>query len=164
MIHTTLQQWNMRHKRIFVRADLNVTIINSTISNDFRLQSIQPTLDFIINQGGSIVLATHLGRPKNNEPELSTQLLLPWFKNNGYTIRFIEDFTKIKYEEIIPKEIILIENLRFFPEEKGADPFFAKQLAQTASYYVNDAFGVIHEYDCSVTLLPYEFPENRRSI
>lgn len=164
MIHTTFQQWNMHHKRIFVRADLNVTIIDSTISNDFRLQSIRPTLDFIINQGGSIVLATHIGRPKNNEKELSTTLLLPWFKNHGYTIRFIKDFTKIKHEKIIPKEIILIENLRFFPGEKKADPFFAKQLAQTANYYINDAFGVIHEHDCSVTLLPYEFPENRRSI
>ena len=64
-------------------------------NNDFRLQSILPTIDYIIKNNGSIVLATHIGRPKNNEPELSTNILIPWFKKHGYTIRFVEDFTTI---------------------------------------------------------------------
>ncbi len=164
MIHQKLSSWHMLNKRIFVRADLNVPISQGNITNDFRLQSIMPTLDFIIEHKGSIVLATHLGRPKNKNPEFSTKILIPWFEKHGYTIRFIEDFTKITSEKIVPKEILLLENLRFFPEEKNGDPLFAKQLAHTAQYYVNDAFGVLHEYDCSVTLLPYEFPENKRSI
>jgi len=164
MIHSNLSQWNVANKRIFVRADLNVPLLDTTITNDFRLQSILPTLDFIIKQKGSIVLATHLGRPKNKEPELSTKILIPWFTKRGYTIRFVEDFRTIARDPIIPQEIILIENLRFFPEEKNGDPFFAKQLATTASHYVNDAFGVVHRNDCSVTLLPYEFPENKRTI
>lgn len=164
MIYSTFSTWNMNRQRIFVRADLNVPLSNGTIQNDFRLQSIQPTIDYIIKNNGSIVLATHIGRPKNNEPELSTKILVPWFKKHGYTIRFVEDFTTIARSPIIPKEIILIENLRFFSGEQTPDPFFAKQLANTADYYINDAFGVIHHNDCSVTLLPYEFPENRRSI
>jgi phosphoglycerate kinase len=164
MIYSKLSSWNMKNKRIFLRADLNVPLSNGKITSDFRLKSILPTLDFIVEHQGSIVLATHIGRPKNKEPELSTQLLIPWFTEHGYTIRFVEDFTKIAHEAIIPQEIILIENLRFFPEEKDGNPLFAKQLATIAYYYVNDAFGVIHENDCSVTLLPYEFPENRRSI
>ncbi|HLC07248.1 MAG TPA: phosphoglycerate kinase [Candidatus Babeliales bacterium] len=164
MIYPKLASWNIANKRVFVRADLNVPLSDGTIMNDFRLQSILPTIDFILNHQGSIVLATHIGRPKNKEAELSTKILLPWFKEHGYTIHFVEDFTKIAGTPVVSKEILLLENLRFFPGEKNGDPFFAKQLASTAHYYVNDAFGVVHNDDCSVTLLPYEFPENRRSI
>lgn len=164
MIHQKLSSWNLAHKRIFLRADLNVPLSNGKIANDFRLQSILPTIDFILKNQGSIVLATHIGRPKNKEAELSTKTLLPWFKEHGYTIHFVEDFTKILNNPIVAQEILLIENLRFFPGEKNGDPFFAKQLASSAHYYVNDAFGVVHNNDTSVTLLPYEFPENRRSI
>lgn len=123
-----------------------------------------PTLNFLIEHQAQVVLATHIGRPKNKEPELSTQLLAPWFEQHGYTVRFVADFTTIAQTRIVPKEVIIIENLRFFPEEKNNDLFFAKQLATTAQYYVNDAFGVIHENDCSVTQLPYEFCEDKRSI
>lgn len=164
MIHTTLQHWNLANKRVFLRADLNVPLLNGKIESDFRLQKILSTLDFLIKHNASIVLATHIGRPQRKEPELSTQLLLAWFKQNGYSIRFESDITKVAQEKIVPQEIILLENLRFFPGEKNNDPFFAKQLAHTAQYYVNDAFGVLHEKDCSVALLPYEFDENKRSI
>ena len=164
MIHETIKTWNVANKRVFVRADLNVPLNNGTIANDFRLNNILPTLDYIINHNGSIVLATHIGRPKNHEPELSAQLLVPWFTQRGYSILFVADINSIAQHTITPQQILLIENLRFFPGEKDGDPFFAKQLASTSDYYVNDAFGVVHESDCSVTLLPYEFPENRRSI
>lgn len=154
----------MNNKRIFLRADLNVPLKNGKIDNDFRLISILPTINFILNHNGSIVLATHIGEPTHNEPELSTKILVPWFEQQGYSIEFIQDITLIPNLKIIPKQILLIENLRFFPGEKNGDIFFAKQLAATAYYYVNDAFGVVHRNDCSVTLLAYEFPENRRSI
>ncbi len=164
MIHNKLAQWNTKNKRVFLRADLNVPLKNGKIRNDFRLQKILPTLDFLINQNANIILATHIGRPKNKESELSTKILLSWFEEREYIIRFEPDFTKIAQEKIIPQEIIMLENLRFFPGEKNSDIFFAKQLAHTADYYINDAFGMIHEHDCSVALLPYEFPENKRSI
>jgi phosphoglycerate kinase len=164
MIHSIIKTWNVTNKRIFVRADLNVPLDNGKIINDFRLTSIQPTLDYIIQHNGSIVLATHIGRPQDHEPELSTQLLMPWFEQRGYSIQFVQDINTIAHYPIIPKQILLIENLRFFPGEKNGDPFFAKQLANSSSYYINDAFGVVHRNDCSVTLLPYEFTDNRRSI
>lgn len=164
MIYATFLQWKMENKRTFLRADLNVPLAQGTITNDFRLTCILPTIDFILNRHGSIVLATHIGRPKNNEPELSTKILIPWFTERGYSILFVQDITTIAKLKIVPKQIILIENLRFFPGEKNGDPFFAKQLASTAHFYINDAFGVVQRHDCSVTLLPYEFPEDKRSI
>jgi phosphoglycerate kinase len=164
MIYATFSQWNMENKRIFLRADLNVPLNNGIITNDFRLTSILPTIDYILNHHGSIVLATHIGRPQHEEPELSTKVLIPWFEQRGYSILFIQNIATIINLKIIPKQILLIENLRFFPGEKNGDPFFAKQLANTAQFYINDAFGAVHRNDCSVSLLSYEFPENRRSI
>jgi phosphoglycerate kinase len=164
MIHPTFSSWNMHNKRIFLRADLNVPLSHGKIDNDFRLKSILPTIDYILKKQGSIVLATHIGRPQDREPELSTQLLVPWFKQHGYNIQFIQNISAISHLAITPKEILLLENLRFFPGEENGDIFFAKELARTAHYYINDAFGTIHEHACSTTVLPYEFPENKRSI
>jgi phosphoglycerate kinase len=164
MIHPTFSSWNLFHKRVFLRADLNVPLSHGKIDNDFRLTSILPTLDYLLNKNASVVLATHIGRPQHNEPELSTQILIPWFEQHGYSIQFVPNIPTIANLAITPKQILLLENLRFFPEEKNNDIFFAKELARTAQYYVNDAFGVIHEHACSTTVLPYEFTESRRSI
>jgi phosphoglycerate kinase len=164
MIHPTFSSWNLQNRRVFLRADLNVPLSDGNIRNDFRLTSILPTIDYILNKQGSIVLATHIGRPKNQEPELSTQLLIPWFKQRGYTIQFVQNISTIATMKIIPQQILLLENLRFFPGEKNGDIVFAQELARTAQYYINDAFGTIHEHECSTTLLPYDFSENRRSI
>lgn len=164
MIYNKLTQWNIKNKRVFLRADLNVPLLDGKVRNDFRLENILPTLAFLIRQHAQIILATHVGRPTNKNPELSTQLLVSWFKDRGYNIRFESDLTKVTQEKMIPQEIIMLENLRFFPGEKDNDIFFAKQLAHTADYYVNDAFGTIHKNECSVALLPYEFSEDKRSI
>jgi phosphoglycerate kinase len=164
MIYPTFPSWNIKNKRVFIRADLNIPLIHGKISNDFRITSVLPTIAFILDHGGSIVLATHIGKPKDQESELSTKILIPWFEQHGYNIQFVKDIAAISSMPAIPKQILLLENLRFFPGEQNADPFFAKQLASTAQYYINDAFGTIHRNDCSIALLPYEFPENRRSI
>lgn len=164
MIYSQLSSWNLAHKRVFLRADLNVPLSHGKISNDFRLHCILPTLNFLLKNNAQVILATHLGRPKNKEQELSTQVLLPWFKDKGYTIAFADNPCVIPFLDIEPHTIILLENLRFFPGEKNNDPFFAKELAHTAHLYVNDAFGLAHEHDCSISDLPYEFSENRRTI
>lgn len=165
MMYSKLQQWNIHNKRVFLRADLNVPLQNTTIINDFRLNSILPTLDYLLNNNNTVILTTHIGQPKAREKNLSTELLIPWFKKHNYNIIFVPDAlsaTQVKRES--SGQIILLENLRFFSGEKDGDPFFAKQLAQTADYYVNDAFGALHRNDCSITLLPYEFDENKRTI
>lgn len=118
MISTTFQQWKMENKRVFLRADLNVPLNNGTITNDFRLKSILPTIDYIRNHNGCIILATHIGRPTHNEPELSTQILIPWFQQHGYSITFVKDIATIPSMQTVPKHIFLLENLRFFPGKK----------------------------------------------
>ena len=164
MIKSQLSQWKFHSKKVFLRADLNVPLKNSTILNDFRLQSIVPTLNHLLKNNNMIILATHIGRPHGYDKNLSTELLIPWFKEHHYNIVFaptIKDILSIPFQE---KLIVLLENVRFFPGEQDPNPIFAKQLAQTAHYYVNDAFGSLHNNDCSITLLPYEFSENRRTI
>lgn len=164
MIQSHISNWNVKNKRVFIRADLNVPLINGAVANDFRLRSSTKTIDYIINNGGSVILATHIGRPIGHDPNLSTQLLLPWFTERGYDIHYCAEIEKAAQAMIKPGQIILLENLRFFTGETKSDPFFAKQLAQTAQYYINDAFGSIHRYDSSIAVLPYEFTESRRSI
>ncbi len=155
-----LKTWHLNNKIIFLRADLNVPLENGHIVDDFRLRMLRPTIDHIIKHGGSIILATHIGRPTERDATLSTHLLLPWFKKHGYDIGFKTDLNKSQ-----PKyAITLLENLRFFHGEKKNNPEFAKKLAHLADYYVNDAFGVMHRNDTSITLVPKFFPPEKRSI
>ncbi len=164
MILSQLRKWKINKKRIFLRADLNVPLENGTILNDFRLTSVLPTLDYLIEQNTMIILASHLGKPKNHEKEFSTEQLISWFTQRNYTIHFAPNITDVLACNFTPQCIILLENLRFFPGEEQCDAIFARQLAQTADYYVNDAFGTLHKHDCSISMLPYEFSENRRTI
>jgi phosphoglycerate kinase len=164
MIKSQLPQWKFHHKKVFLRADLNVPLKNGTILNDFRLQSIVPTLNYLLKNNNMIILVTHIGRPKGYDKNLSTELLIPWFKEHHYNIAFAPTIKNVLSTPFQEKCIVLLENVRFFPEEQDPNPLFAKQLAQTADYYVNDAFGTLHKNDCSITLLPYEFSENRRTI
>ncbi len=164
MIHSHLPQWHITNKRVFLRADLNVPLQENSIANDFRLQSILPTLNYLLKNNNMIILATHIANPKNQEKNFSTELLIPWFKKHNYTIIFAVNPLAAQQASFVPQQIILLENLRFFPGEKQCDPIFAKQLAQTADYYVNDAFGASHRNDCSIAVLPYEFTEKKRTI
>ena len=159
-----LPTWHLEDKRVFLRADLNVPLIDQTIANDFRLRALLPTLNYVIKHEGSVILATHIGRPPGYDPDLSTKVLLPWFKERGYDIIFTENIEHASTIELKPQQILLLENLRFFPGEKGKDPLFAKQLAQLAEYYVNDAFGTSHRTDTSVTLTAQEFHPQHRTI
>ena len=79
MIKSQLSQWKFHSKKVFLRADLNVPLKNSTILNDFRLQSIVPTLNHLLKNNNMIILATHIGRPHGYDKNLSTELLIPWF-------------------------------------------------------------------------------------
>jgi len=154
------------NRRVFLRADLNVPISDKVITNDYRLQAILPTIDLLQQKGAKIILATHIGRPTGHNPELSTELLVPWFKKQGYDIVFaptMEDAFKKSTEE--NKTIVLLENLRFFESEKtNNNPEFVEELERLADYYVNDAFGVMHRNDASVAALPRLFGPDQRSI
>jgi len=165
LLHTS----TLKNKRVFLRADLNIPIHDGVIKDDYRLQAIVPTIDLILQKGGKIILATHIGRPKNHEPALSTKHLIPWFKNHNYKHHY-----KIEYEPDLDAAhaksyndfdtILLLENMRFYPGEKKSDPLFAQQLAQLGDYYVNDAFALVHRHDTSITLVPELFAPDQRTI
>lgn len=160
-----LPTFNMHNKRVFVRADLNVPIKNGIITNDYRLQALLPTIKYIQQAGGKIILATHIGRPKNVDPSLSTRALIPWFTSHGYSITFQSDLEQAYTDSFKDfHTILLLENLRFFPGEKNGDSAFAQKLASLGDYYVDDAFGSLHRTDASIVLVPTFFPADKRTI
>ncbi len=164
-----LKTLNLNKKRIFLRADLNIPLKNKQILQDFKLEAILPTIDFILKNEGKIILATHIGRPepgnKSDLLELSTQILIPWFKNRGYNIDYEADLIMAeKKSHQNNGSILLLENLRYFVGEREINLKFAKLLADTADLYVNDAFGNIHRNDTSTTLLAKQFAPTKRSF
>lgn len=164
-IVSQLPNMELKEKKILMRADLNVPINNGSIEHTHRLEAIKPTLDLILEKKGIIFLASHLGKPKNQEPELSTKQLIPWFKKQGYTIRFaptLADAQQLGNTQ--EPQIILLENLRFFSGEKERSEKFAYQLAELADIFVQDAFGTLHRKDASIVLVPTLFSPNSRTI
>lgn len=164
-------------ERIFLRADLNVPLLkvppsrNQDTFDDFKLQSILPTIEFLQKEAprSKIILATHIGRPdakgqKNFFDEnFSTKMFVDWFEKRGFSVDYEIDLKKaIEKSKIDDGKILLLENLRFYNGEKETNNSFAEFLAQLADVYINDAFGILHRNDTSITLLPQQFePKNR---
>ncbi|HZW61055.1 MAG TPA: phosphoglycerate kinase, partial [Candidatus Babeliales bacterium] len=164
-LSSELPHVDLEGMRVLLRADLNVPIANTHILNDYRLKAIVPTLELIKKKGGKIILATHIGRPTSFTANLSTSLLLPWFKHHGYTIAYEANLqTAVDKSHTFDTDILLLENLRFFPGEKEGDATFAQTLANMGDYYVNDAFALLHRSDTSITLVPQLFQKDRRTI
>lgn len=161
---THLEQWDLAHQRVLLRADLNVPLVDGTITNDYRLRALLPTIVTIQQRGGMCILATHIGRPQGEDPALSTSHLIPWFTSRGFTVDFVPDIAQVSQLTHTSNTLILLENLRFYHGEKSADHAFAQSLKNLADYYVNDAFGVIHRTDTSITVLPHLFEPERRSV
>ncbi len=168
---TSFKTISFNHQRVFLRVDLNVRFDDSTIINDMRLKAILPTINYIQEQGGKVVLATHIGRPPAQsthnyyDPTLSTEKLLSWFKKHNYTIDYEPDIKKAEKKSFEGfSRILLLENLRFFNGEQMANDAFAEKLALLADLYVNDAFGALHRNDASITLLPQHFDKEKRAI
>lgn len=141
---------SLHNKHVFYRIDGNVDMVDGTIQNDFRLRAIIPTLQLLTNAGASITLATHIGRPKGFEKELSTAPLKIWLAQNGFPA------------------ITLLENLRFNEGEQTKDAqkahVFAQQLADGMDFYINDAWGLLHRHDTSITILPTLFAPEKRAF
>lgn len=153
-------------QRVLVRADLNVPSEKTgAIKSDQRLRAIIPTIRYIQESGGKVILATHIGRPSGIglEHHLSTRNLIPWFEEQGFMIDFESDLLAAQQKTYNnPQCIMLLENLRFFEGEKQYAMPFAEMLANLADLFVNDAFGTLHREDTSVALLPRLFlPQNR---
>jgi phosphoglycerate kinase len=160
-ITTELPNWNLNNARVILRADLNVPVYDGKVINDFRLQAFKPTVDYLLAHNAHITILTHIGRPEHQNQELSTRHLMPWFIAHNYDIQFAPT---IEAARSSTSQVTLLENLRFWPEERDPSKEFARELATLGDYYVNDAFGVMHRNDTSITLLPQEFDSSHRSI
>jgi phosphoglycerate kinase len=155
MAKLTIEDLDLKGERVFIRVDFNVPIKDSKVTNDLRIREALPTIRYGIEHGAILILASHLGRPKGKpKPEFSLAPVaerLSELLNKKVT--FVTDCIGPEPEKAIasaqPGDVILLENLRFHPEEEKNDPEFSKQLAALASIYINDAFGSAHRAHAS---------------
>ena len=144
-------------KRVFIRADFNVPIKNGVIGDDTRIKASLPTIKYALDKGATVILASHLGRPKGKvAPEFSLQPIVGRLSELlGRKVVFATDCIGEPAQKAVAEaqtgdKVVLLENLRFHAEEEKDDPAFAKQLASLADLYVNDAFGSAHRAHASV--------------
>lgn len=159
----TVRDIDVAGKRVLVRCDFNVPLENGKITDDRRITEAIPTIQYLLDHGAAVILASHLGRPKGVTPEFSlapvaerlTQLL-------NRPVKLLSDSVGPEVEQecanLQPGQVVLLENVRFHPEEEKNDPAFAKQLASLADTYVNDAFGTAHRAHASTEGVAHYLP------
>jgi len=151
----SVDELDVRGKRVFVRADLNVPLESGRITDATRIEATLPTIRWLLKDGGRVVLASHLGRPKGApRPELSLRPVADFLaKALGVPVELapdcVGDATERLVEAMRPGQVVLLENLRFHLEEEKNDDGFSRQLARLADVYVNDAFGAAHRAHAS---------------
>jgi phosphoglycerate kinase len=160
----TVDSFNFSGKRALIRVDFNVPLNDGfEITDDSRIQAALPTIKKVLSDGGSAVLMSHLGRPDNKpEDKFSLSHICGAIeKAVGTGVKFAEDCVSEKAFEISsnlkPGEILVLNNLRFYKEEKQGDAAFAKKLAQHGDIYVNDAFGTAHRAHASTSIIAENF-------
>jgi len=155
MAKLTIQDLDLQGKRVFVRVDFNVPIKDSKVTDDLRIREALPTIRYGMEHGAILILASHLGRPKGKpKPEFSlTPVAERLSELLGKKILFAKDCVGPEVETAVnaakPGDVVLLENLRFHPEEEANDAGFSKQLAALTPVYVNDAFGTAHRAHAS---------------
>lgn len=162
---SSIDQFNLKHKRALVRVDFNVPFDEHfNITDDTRIKAALPTINKILSSGGSVILMSHLGRPKEGpEDKYSLSHLVPYLeKVLGRKILFAPDCVGAEAEKLSKNlkdgEVLLLENLRFHKEETKGDELFAKKLALLGDVYINDAFGSAHRAHSSTSIIAQYFP------
>ena len=146
----TLNDFNFDNKKALIRVDFNVPLNdNFDVTDATRIVSAKPTIIKVLEDGGSCILMSHLGRPKGVQEEFSLRHIINKVEDIlGVEVKFVDDCVGSKAEEaaenLNPGEILLLENLRFHDEEKQGDTEFAEGLSKLGDIYVNDAFGTAH--------------------
>ena len=163
----TLQDFNFKNKKAVIRVDFNVPLDeNFHVTDTTRIEAAKPTIVKIIADGGSVILMSHLGRPKGIEGKYSLQHIVKTASEIlGTEVLFasncVGEIAEKAAENLQPGQVLLLENLRFYTEEEAGDVGFAKQLASLGAIYVNDAFGTAHRAHASTTIIAQFFPENK---
>ncbi|MDP3024218.1 MAG: phosphoglycerate kinase [candidate division Zixibacteria bacterium] len=161
----TIDDLKLKDKRVLVRVDFNVPLNEKKeVADDTRIVESLPTIKKILAEGGKAILMSHLGRPKGKDPNLS---LAPVAKRLekllGKPVKFVSDcigpMVEKAVSELKPGECLLLENLRFYPQEEKNDPEFAKSLAKLGDVYINDAFGTAHRAHASTEGVTKYFKE-----
>ena len=164
-----LADLNLAGRRVFMRVDLNVPLKGGRILDDTRVRAILPTLNYVLQEGGMPILASHLGRPKGPDPSQSLAPVAARLREIlGKDILFPGKVLGPEVEAALagmrPGDVLLLENTRFEKGEKDDDPAFAQRLRKLADVYVNDAFGTAHRADASTRALAELFPERAAGL
>ena len=164
----TINDFNFKDKKALVRVDFNVPQDDQLkVTDNTRISAVKPTVEKILNDGGSVILMTHLGRPKGEvKDEFSLKHIVEEVSNVlGHQIKFVEESIGEKAEqaaaELQPGEILLLENLRFHNEEEKGDEAFAEKLSKLGDAYVNDAFGTAHRAHASTAVIANYFESTK---
>lgn len=161
----TLDDYNFKDKRALIRVDFNVPLNEDLkVTDATRIEAAEPTIKKILDDGGSVVLMSHLGRPEGQEAKFSLENIVYKVEEIiGVKPKFVNDCVgeevKKAAENLKPGEILLLENLRFHKEETKGDENFAKQLSELGDIYVNDAFGTAHRAHASTTIVAKFFED-----
>ena len=157
----TIEDIDLKKKRVFVRADFNVPLDdNLMVTDDRRIRSTLPTINYAIDEGAKVIISSHLGRPKGKrDPRYS---LAPVAKRLqrllNKEVLFAPDCVGSQAEGMVTKmkegDVLLLENLRYHPEEEKNDEAFARALASLADIYINEAFGTAHRAHASIVGVP----------
>lgn len=163
----TINDFDFANKKAIIRVDFNVPLDeNFNVTDATRIEAAKPTIDKILADGGSVILMSHLGRPNGVERKYSLGHTIKKISEIlGVTVFFSSNCVgkeaKTAIERLHQGQVLLLENLRFHPEEEAGDVDFAKELASLGDIYVNDAFGTAHRAHASTTIIAQFFPKNK---
>ncbi len=164
----TIDNYNFKNKRALIRVDFNVPLNDKfEITDDTRMRAAVPTIKKVLAGGGSVILMSHLGRPKNGpEDKFSLKHILKHLEELlGVPVKFADDCigesAKEQTAALKPGEVLLLENLRFYKEEEKGDEGFAQKLASLGDMWINDAFGTAHRAHASTAVIAKFFPNDK---
>tara|TARA_A100001391_G_C5075900_1_gene279183 strand:+ start:624 stop:1814 length:1191 start_codon:yes stop_codon:yes gene_type:complete len=164
----TIDDFNFEGKKALIRVDFNVPLDGDfNVTDTSRIDAAKPTILKVLEDGGSAILMSHMGRPKGKaNPDMSLSHIVETVSNVvGVQVKFAEDCVGAKADEAVAAlksgEVLLLENLRFHAEEEAGDESFAEELSKHGDVYINDAFGTAHRAHASTTIVAKFFPENK---